>query len=126
MPAQLSAATLLKAISQGEGAFIESTQGGMAVMVFRAIGKQSKSEQPESGLALATKVLMLLTQAKGPMSKRSISATLGQKEVSGQLNKVIRTLVGSGRIEATIPDKLGNRLQQYRLAGAAMQQGAGS
>jgi ATP-dependent DNA helicase RecG len=49
------------------------------------------------------------------MSKRGISAALGQKSVSGQLNKVIRTLVAGGLIEVTIPNKMNSRLQQYRL-----------
>jgi ATP-dependent DNA helicase RecG len=64
-------------------------------------------------LTLDAKVLQLL--AKAPMSKRDISAALGQKEVSGQLNKVVRTLMTSGLIEVTIPDKKNSRLQQYRL-----------
>lgn len=51
------------------------------------------------------------------MGKRDISAALGQKEVSGQLNKVIRTLVANGLLEATIPDKINSRFQQYRLVG---------
>ena len=103
----------------------EATQGGMAVTVFKATAEikgrtqpESRPEsqpesQPESGLTLDAKVLQLLTKA--PMSKRDISAALGQKEVSGQLNKVVRTLVTSGLIEVTIPDKINSRLQQYRL-----------
>ena len=49
------------------------------------------------------------------MGKRDISAALAQKEVSGQLNKVIRALLTAGLIEPTIPDKPNSRLQQYRL-----------
>ena len=44
------------------------------------------------------------------MSKRDISAALGQKEVSGQLNKVICVLVARGLIEFTIPDEINSRL----------------
>jgi len=40
---------------------------------------------------------------------------LGQKEVSGYLNKVIQSLVAAGRIEPSIPDKPTSRLQRYRL-----------
>ena len=69
--------------------------------------------QPESYLALEARVLWLLTSA--PMGKRDISAALAQKEVSGQLNKVIRALLAAGLIEPTIPDKPNSRLQQYRL-----------
>ena len=99
----------------------EATQGGMAVTVFKATLESTKPEsrpesQPESSLALDAKVLQLLVKA--PMSKRDISAALGQKEVSGQLNKVVRSLVASGLIEVTIPDKKNSRLQQYRLTQA--------
>lgn len=38
-----------------------------------------------------------------------------QKEVSGQLNKVVRTLLASGHIEQTIPDEHASRLPQNRL-----------
>ena len=66
--------------------------------------------QPES---LALRVLKEL--ADGPMSKTELSSSLGQKKISGQLNKVIRLLVADGRIAYTIPDKPRSRLQQYRL-----------
>ena len=44
-----------------------------------------------------------------------LSAGLGQKEVSGQLNKVVRILLADQTIEYTISDKPGSRLQEYRL-----------
>ena len=69
--------------------------------------------QPES---LDRRVLALLRpQALG---KAEISANLGQKEVSGQLNKVIRALMDQGLIEYTLPDKPNSRLQKYRLTPA--------
>jgi ATP-dependent DNA helicase RecG len=49
------------------------------------------------------------------LGKAEVSAHLGQKEVSGQLNKVIRTLMGQGLIEYALPDKPNSRLQKYRL-----------
>ncbi len=70
---------------------------------------QPKS-QPES---LREKVLRQLSD--GQMSKADISRNLGQKMVSGQLNKVIRLLVAEGIIRRTIPDKPGSRLQKYYL-----------
>ena len=49
------------------------------------------------------------------LGKAEISVHLGQKEVSGQLNKVIRVLMGQGLIEYTLPDRPNSRLQKYRL-----------
>ena len=68
--------------------------------------------QPES---LAVRVLQQL--ADGPMSKADLSGRLGQKQISGQLNKVIRVLVAAGSIGYTIPEKPRSRLQMYRLTG---------
>ena len=69
--------------------------------------------QPES---LDRRVLALLKpQALG---KAEISANPGQKEVSGQLNKVIRALMDKRLIEYTLPDKPNSRLQKYRLTPA--------
>jgi len=66
--------------------------------------------QPES---LNRRVLTLLKpQALG---KAEISTHMGQKKVSGQLNKVIRGLIRQGLIEYTLPDKPNSRLQKYRL-----------
>ena len=69
--------------------------------------------QPES---LERRVLALLKQQA--LGKAEISANLGQKEVSGQLNKVIRALMDQGLIEYTLPDKPNSRLQKYRLTPA--------
>jgi ATP-dependent DNA helicase RecG len=66
--------------------------------------------QPES---LETRALKLL--GVGPMAKSALSTGLGHKEVSGQLNKVIRLLPDSKTIEYTIRDKPSSRLQKYRL-----------
>ena len=66
--------------------------------------------QPES---LAERVLKLLVA--GAMGKAGISQALGQREVSGQLNKTIRGLLAQNRIEMTRPDTPNSRLQKYRL-----------
>ncbi len=71
---------------------------------------QSQPEsQPES---LALRVLEILSI--GPASKAALSEKLGQKEVSGQLNKVMRDLFAAGKVEYTLPDKPNSRLQKYR------------
>ena len=72
--------------------------------------KPTPESQPDS---LEAKVLGLL--ASKPMSKAHLSRNLGQKEVSGQLNKVVRSLLADGLIEYTVPDKPQSRLQKYRL-----------
>jgi ATP-dependent DNA helicase RecG len=99
---------------------------GFLVVTFKAqlvasgmarVGSQEESKveskvelRPES---LDRRVQALLkTQA---LSKAEISTHLGQKEVSGQLNKVIRSLIAQGLIEYTLPDKPNSRLQKYRL-----------
>ncbi|PZU99508.1 MAG: hypothetical protein DCF24_09150 [Cyanobium sp.] len=70
--------------------------------------------QPESRPeSMERRVLGLLRH--GALSKAELSSGLGQKEISGQLNKVIRALLSEQSIEYTIPDKPNSRLQKYRL-----------
>ncbi len=68
--------------------------------------------QPES---LETRVLRLLEDE--PKSKAELSRGLGQREISGQLNKVVRKLLADRMIEYTIPEKPQSRHQKYRLTG---------
>jgi len=63
------------------------------------VGAQPES-QPES---IEQRVLGLLI--KGDLSKSEISSALGQKEISGHLNQVIRVLLNDQTLEYTIPDK---------------------
>ena len=67
---------------------------------------------------MGTRALRLL--AAGPKSKADLSRNLGQKEVSGQLNKVVRQLLAEGMIEYTVPDKPRSRLQKYRVTAKGM------
>ena len=85
------------------------------------IGEPSEP-QPESRLdsqlesrpeSLEATIVSFL--ADGPMSKIEISRKLGQKQISGQLHRVIRLLVKNRIIEYTLPDKPQSRLQKYRL-----------
>lgn len=94
---------------------LKRPKAGVAVTVFKVPGKRPES-QPESlaGLQMDAKVLLLL--AAGPMSKSELSAALGQKQVSGQFNKLMCQLQASGQIEATVPGKPNSRLQRYQLS----------
>ncbi len=48
------------------------------------------------------------------LAKQEISQRLGQKTISGPLNKVIRELLAQGLIEMTRPETPNSRLQKYR------------
>lgn len=67
--------------------------------------------QPES--SLKNRVIALI-QGEA-IGKRQISQALGQKNVSGQLNHVIRKLLAAELIEMTIPNKPQSSKQRYRL-----------
>jgi ATP-dependent DNA helicase RecG len=74
--------------------------------------------QPESGVesqpeSLREKVIQLLEKAS--LSKAEISKQLGQKQISGQLNKILKALVEEGVVSYTIPEKPTSRLQKYKL-----------
>ena len=86
----------------------------------RDSSSQPEWEQPESVYPdrlqpewLEGRLLVLL--AEGAMAKVALSRSLGQQQVSGQLNKVVRRLVAERMIEYTLPDRPRSRLQRYRL-----------
>jgi ATP-dependent DNA helicase RecG len=99
---------------------IENQGGGFTVIFSKAStgtpegaelwARAQPESQPES---LEMSVLRALKD--GPLSESSLSTGLGQKEVSGQLNKVMRNLLADRIVEYTIPDKPSSRLQKYRL-----------
>ena len=71
--------------------------------------------RPESRLEskLAARVILQLNATA--LGKLALAQGLGHQSVSGELNKQIHRLQGSGLIEYTIPYKPNSRLQQYRL-----------
>lgn len=72
--------------------------------------KIQPESQPES---LRGKVIQLL--ANETLSKSEISRKLGQKAISGHLNKVLKSLLDEGVVAYTIPEKPRSRAQKYRL-----------
>ena len=88
---------------------------GFVTTIWRASQSESRPESgPESQpVSLEIRVLRLLVS--GARSKADLSCSLGHKEISGQLNKVIRMMVAEQQVELTIPDKPNSRLQRYRL-----------
>ena len=96
--------------------------GGRSVLLeYGVIQIQSQSRpesQPESRPesqpeSLESRVLRLLVATA--MSKTELSRNLGQKKISGQLNKVVRLLVDNGKIAYTRPETPRSRLQTYQL-----------
>jgi len=59
------------------------------------------------------RILRLLTN--NTLGKSDLSAALGQKAISGQLNKVIRALLVAKFIEPTALEKPTSRLRKYKL-----------
>lgn len=56
------------------------------------------------------------------MSKSERSVAIGQKQVSGQLSKLMRQLRALGQIEATVQGKPNSRLQRYQLSVQSFQE----
>ena len=104
------------AVRDGFVATIRRTDGQVVAAQPESRPESQPESRPES---LEVRVLALLVNE--PLSKSELSSRLGHKEISGQLNKVIRLLLAEQNIEQTIPDKPNSRLQKYRLtaAGAA-------
>ncbi|MDR0485307.1 MAG: hypothetical protein LBH29_01115 [Elusimicrobiota bacterium] len=51
-----------------------------------------------------------------PLSRKELSAALGQKNISGQLNQIILKLLNSSLIEHTIPSVPNHPKQQFRIS----------
>jgi ATP-dependent DNA helicase RecG len=100
-----------------EGAGTRAADGVTMEVTTEVAGGRPESQpesrpesQPES---LALRAMGLL--ARGAKSKAEISAGLGHKEISGQLNRVIRLLLQERLVSYTIPAKPNSRLQKYIL-----------
>ncbi len=98
----------IERIGTGKGGLIRRKAGQVV-----AVQPESQPESQPQAESIEQRVLGLLT--KRVLSKSEISSALGQKEISGHLNQVIRVLLNDQTLEYTIPDKPKSRLQQYRL-----------
>ena len=58
---------------------------------------------------------MIHLLSEGTLSKSEVSKNLGQKQISGQLKIVLKSLMDEGVIAYTIPEKPKSRLQKYKL-----------
>lgn len=91
---------------------IEVLNGEFHITVFRKHqGRFPRQESRQESMTLAARVLAVL--ADGPRSRAEISRALGQKKISGQLNRVLADLLDSGKIVRTVPEKPNSRLQKY-------------
>lgn len=78
--------------------------------------KQERTENTKQELqkpTLYSEVLRGLPNST--LSRQEISIALGQKQVSGQLNKVIQKLITDRLIEPTFPDKPNHPVRKFRL-----------
>ena len=74
---------------------------------------QQELQQELQKTTLYSEVLRCI--ASNALSRQGISLALGQKKVSGQLNKTIQKLIAHNLIERTIPEKPNHPAQKFRL-----------
>ena len=74
---------------------------------------QQELQQELQKTTLYSEVLRCI--ASNALSRQGISLALGQKKVSGQLNKIIQKLIAHNLIERTIPEKPNHPAQKFRL-----------
>lgn len=96
-----------------------SISDGFTIIINRPVASRVQPEsrpesQPESQPeSLELRILGLLERS--PLRKSEISVRLGQKEISGRLNQIMRLLLAEQTVEYTIPGKPNSRMQKYRL-----------
>ena len=56
----------------------------------------------------------MMALSQGELSKAEIASKIGMKNVTGYLNRTIRSMLTEGLIEYTIPEKPNSRLQKYK------------
>lgn len=74
--------------------------------------KQELQQELHKSTLYSEVLLCLINSAS---SRQDISIALGQKKVSGQLNKVVQKLITDHLIERTIPDKPNHPAQKFQL-----------
>ena len=74
---------------------------------------QQELQQELQKTTLYSEVLRCIVS--NALSRQDISLALGQKKVSGQLNKVIQKLIANNLIERTIPEKPNHPAQKFQL-----------
>ncbi len=83
------------------------------------VGAESgQSQESARAIVLGEKILQVL-MSKGPLSKSEIAALLDFKKITGHLNREMKSLLDSGMIQYTIPEKPQSRLQKYKIGDMA-------
>jgi len=75
--------------------------------------EEQELQQESSSQTMYSDILNKIEET--PLSRKEISEGLGQKQVSGQLNKILSKLVEDKLIEHTIPDNKNHPEQKFRI-----------
>jgi len=76
---------------------------------------RAESGQGEAIEAESLQEKVATTLSDGPLSKSEIANKIGLKNITGHLNRTIRSMLIEGLIEYTIPEKPNSRLQKYKI-----------
>ena len=78
-------------------------------------GRVPRAESEAESEAESQERLLLVVLSSGPLAKSQLAAKLGKATVTGQMNRIVRTLLANDLLKLTIPQKPNSRLQRYRL-----------